>query len=162
MGACGAIDVVAFPGVAIPESSEGWGGGTRVSQRTRDLSSPLRAGYGASQQLVLWWRVKVPTLSQKTRQGWGTQREEWAALGSWWCRLTAGSSTPQDHPLCGWSFSARNDKILRGLAVRLTWWPSRAWRFPNPRRDGVGESVSRKGRETLRVRSGQAMGHPSS
>ena len=41
--------------------------------------------------------------------------------------------------------------------------------FPNPQRDGAVESMFRKGRETLRqaqgrllrLRSGQAMGHPS-
>jgi hypothetical protein len=60
--------------------------------------------------------------------------------GLWWCRLTAGSSTPQGHPLCGLSFSARNDKVLRGLTARLKSCPSRAWRFPNPQRDGVVES----------------------
>jgi hypothetical protein len=50
--------------------------------------------------------------------------------------------------------------ISWGLAARLKSCPSRSWRCRIMRGMGSWNPMSRKRRETLRLRSGQAMGHP--
>src|SRR5208283_2513419 len=145
LGACGTTEVVPFPGVALPNPQRDGAVESHVSQKKRDPSTPLRAGYGAPTFALLAANSGFLTgLSARfgmTRfYGGGIQNvPRGVKLAAFLVSVDAGLEGLL-HP-----------RFL-GLAARLKSCPSRAWRFPNLQRDGVVEShVSQRTRD---------MGHP--
>ena len=124
--ACGTTEVEPFRGVALSESAEGWGCGIPLFGfplgfgKTGQASSQSARRMGHPWRLGSLRKVKVPTLSQKTRQGWGTPGR--------------GGFGLQQVPHRAFS-PVRNDKICGGLRRGLKPRPFKTW-SSGPRRCG--------------------------